>query len=120
MIDLFSRIDADALISIAISQKLIEMVSNETVIMKPYCKNVSPFLMVKSGEVELINTDKSTHLISENNFWYITPDSSQNNVLYAIKAISNSEVILLDSYLVHNLLIEKEIISEELTTVYFE
>jgi len=116
-IDLFSKISAEALIPIAISQKLIEMVSDETVIMKPYCKDVPPFLLVKSGEVELIKTDKSAHLILENNYWYLTPDSSQNTVLYAIKAISNSEVILLDSYLVHNLLIEKNIISDELSTV---
>jgi hypothetical protein len=67
--------------------------------------------------VELIKIDKSTHLILENNYWYLTPDSSQNIVLYAIKAISNSEVILLDSYVVHNLLIEKNIISDELATV---
>lgn len=116
-IDLFSKISPEALIPIAISQKLIEMVGDETVIMKPYCKDVPPFLLVKSGEVELIQTDKSTHLILENNYWYLTPDSSQNNVLHAIKAISNSEVILLDPYLVHNLLIEKNIISDELPTV---
>jgi hypothetical protein len=116
-IDLFSKISAEALIPIAISQKLIEMVSDETVIMKPYCKDVPPFLLVKSGEVELIKTDKSAHLILENNYWYLTPDSSQNIVLYAIKAISNSEVILLDSYLVHNLLIEKNMINDESATV---
>jgi len=116
-IDLFSKISAEALIPIVISQKLIEMAGNENVFMKPYCKDAPPFIFVKSGEVELIQADKSTQLILENNYWYVTPDPSQNMVLYAIKAILNSKVILLDSYLVRNLLIEKNIISDELPTV---
>lgn len=112
-VDLFAKIPPDALIPVVISQKIIEMVSNETVIMKPYCKYVAPFVLVKSGEIEIVKIDRSTHLILENNYWYLKPDSSENNILYAINAISNSEVILLDSYLMYNLLIEKNIIIDE-------
>lgn len=103
-LELFENIPSDDLLTIANQRISLHLNEGETIFMHPYCSDGLPCVLVRRGEIELHESDGTHLLLSKDDYWYRSPVPPPHSLLHSIKALKATELILLDPYLVYNLI----------------
>ncbi|MEI7582986.1 hypothetical protein [Runella sp.] len=103
-IELLAKLPPDSLIPVAATLRSFRLNQGDVVEMNSYCVDGIPFLIVSYGTIELIETDGTTHPVGEWDYWYHAPEPPPTTKLESVRALSNAEIILLDPYLIYNLI----------------